>query len=191
MAASIHRPDTGRGRKEQAMRAIRSLLKWLVGLSILAGIGSAVAAALAKARLVSRGGEMDDEFDLVAIYDELSFSSHALAFRQGSVLTWYGGGTLDLTEANLDPAGATLVVRAIFGGIQLVVPQTWPVEIQVASVFGGVADARDQASVSPDAPRLTLTGTAVFGGVAVLAAAVQGDAGPDPIERAAEAGAGG
>src|SRR4051794_24204232 len=173
------------------MRTIRSLFAWLIGLSLLGGIASAIAAAVAKTRLVSRGGPNDDEFDLVTIYDGVEFASNATALRRASVLSWYGGATVDLREANLDPRGATIMVRAIFGGIELIVPQTWPVEIEVAGIFGGVADTRERATTESGGPRLTLTGMAVFGGVAVSSRAVAGEAGSEPVERAAEAGAGG
>ncbi|HEX7949484.1 MAG TPA: LiaF domain-containing protein [Candidatus Limnocylindrales bacterium] len=152
------------------MRLIRNL----VGLVIFGAIASAVGAAIAKSRLVSSGGEADDEFDLVTIYDSLAFESHAPAFRRGSVLTWYGGGTLDLRGATLDPGGATLGVRALFGGLQLVVPPDWRVEQDVTAVFGGIGDVRGSAADAADGPVLRLTGWCVFGGVGIVSEAAGG-----------------
>jgi predicted membrane protein len=170
------------------MRMIRSLLALLLGLVVVGGLASAIAAAMTKRRRVSQGTEDDDEVDLLVIFDGLRFASRALAFRHGSVLTWYGGTTIDLTAAMLDRTGATLEIRTVFGGLQIVVPPTWPVDLEVVGVFGGVADTRDPSAVDQTAPRLVLTGWALAGGVGVRA----GEAAAEmPLERAADAGAGG
>jgi hypothetical protein len=169
------------------MRTIRSLLGLLVGLVVLGGVASAIAAVMTKRHLVSRGAEEDDEVDLVVIFDGLDFASRAAAFTRGSVLTWYGGATVDLTGATLPPEGAVLDVRTMFGGLQLIVPPSWPVDVQVVSVFAGVADTRDAGAVDETAPRLLLTGWAAMGGVGVMTS----DAAGEPVAQAAEAGAGG
>jgi hypothetical protein len=170
------------------MRTIRSLVGLVVGLTILGGIASAVAAAMSKRQLVSRGTPDDDELDLVVIFDGLEFASRAPAFQRGSILTWYGGATIDLTGATLDPAGATLDLRTMFGGLQLLVPPAWPVDVRVVGVFAGVADTRDKAGVDETRPRLVLTGWAVAGGVGIMTADGMVER---PVEQAAEAGAGG
>ena len=149
------------------MRLIRNL----IGLVIFGAIASAVGAAIAKGRLVSSGTEADDEFDLVTIYDNLAFESHAPAFHRGSVLTWYGGGTVDLRDATLDPSGATLELRTLFGGLQLVVPPSWRIEQDVTAVFGGIGDVRGFEPDAADGPVLRITGWCVFGGVGIVSEA--------------------
>jgi hypothetical protein len=151
------------------MRAIRSILGVTVGLFLLTGITSAVAAALVKQRLVSSGTPTDDEFELVTIFDGGEFTSTAPALRRGTVLTWYGGRTLDLRGATLDPAGAQITIRAIFGGVELIVPPTWQVDHQIISIFGGAGDTRDQALVDETGPVLRIDGLALFGGVGIVA----------------------
>jgi predicted membrane protein len=153
------------------MRAIRNLIGLVFGVTFLTALISAISAAVLKRRLPSRGGELDDEIALVTIYSGLDFTSRAQSFRGGSVLTWYGGGTLDLRDAILDPAGAHLTVRAIFGGFRLVVPETWRVENRMMAIFGGVGDARDSSAVLPDRPTLVLDGLALFGGVGIVSEA--------------------
>lgn len=180
------------------MRTIRSLLVTIIGLVVMGSLASAAAAAMTKRQLVSRGTEPDDEVDLVVIFDGLEFASRAPAFRRGSILTWYGGATIDLTDATLDPAGATLDIRTMFGGLQLFVPPDWPVELNVVAVLGGVGDTRDREAVNREGPRLVVTGWTVAGGVVVItsdAAAAANDAAAaandGPVAQAAEAGAGG
>jgi len=153
------------------MGAIRNLIRNVFVLAILGGIASAVAAAFAKNRMLPRGESGDDDVELVAIYDSLDFSSSASALKQATITTWYGGGTVDLRSANLDPAGATLTIRALFGGLRLVIPETWRVDLRAKAVFGGVTDIRETASVGPEGPTLTIEGFAVFGGIAILSEA--------------------
>jgi hypothetical protein len=151
------------------MRALRNLVGLFVGLSLLAAIGSAVAALIARDRLESRGGDADDELDVVTIYDNRTIRSTAAALRRASLLCWYGGGTLDLRGATLDPDGATVTLRALFGGIRLVLPAAWKVENSMLGVFGGTGDIRDQALVSSDGPVVHLRGFAIFGGIGIVA----------------------
>ena len=150
------------------MRTIRNVIGLFFGLSLLAAIASAVTAMVVKRSLPSRGAEDDDEVALVTIYTGNDFVSRSRSFRGGSVLTWYGGGTIDLRGATLDPAGATLVARTIFGGFRLVVPETWRVDQRVTAIFGGVGDARDPEAVLPDGPTLVLEGLALFGGIGIV-----------------------
>jgi len=104
-----------------------------------------------------------DDFDLVTVFDELNFRSTAHALRHATVETRFGGGVLDLREATLDPAGAILEVTSIFGGGQLIVPETWRVTTAVKGI-GGVGDGRPARDLPADAPHLTIEGVAMFGG---------------------------
>ncbi len=107
-----------------------------------------------------------DEIRLRTALGPLAYSSRAGSFRGGSVDLWYGGGFVDLREATLDPGGAHLRVRAVFGGGQIVVPETWRVTAQVRGI-GGLRDVRAAADLPVDAPHLTITGLALFGGFTV------------------------
>ncbi len=104
-----------------------------------------------------------DEIDLVASFAPLEFHSESGAFRGGTVTTWFGGGTVDLRDAVLDPTGATIHTSSLFGGGNLVVPEAWNVETNVVGI-GGVGDGRPKVERSADAPTLRLEGTAIFGG---------------------------
>jgi hypothetical protein len=109
----------------------------------------------------------DDEIVAVAIFGPLAFRSTARSFRGGTLDCWYGGGALDLRDATLSPEGATIRVRAVFGGGQIVVPETWRVRNTVVGL-GGVSDTRPVADRSDEGPELTIEGFVVFGGFAVV-----------------------
>jgi hypothetical protein len=102
--------------------------------------------------------------------DELRFKSTAKAFRGGSALLWMGGGDIDLREATLDPAGATLSVTTIMGGGRILVPPTWRVTTNLVAIMGGVGDMRkvDDVALPADAPHLELTGWLFMGGFGLV-----------------------
>jgi hypothetical protein len=149
------------------MRTIRSILGLTIGFVIVSSIISAVVAAVAKRHMLSSGMESDNEFDLVTIFDGVDFASTAPAFRRGTVLTWYGGGQIDLRGATLAPTGAELNVRALFGGVQIIVPETWRVQQRMVAFLGGVSDSREKIEAHETGPVLRLDGWAAFGGIDV------------------------
>lgn len=163
------------------MRTIRTLLTLFFGLFLLGGIASAVAAAYARGRIESHGDEGDDEFDIAAIFSGQDFASKATALRRGTVLSWYGGGTVDLRGATLDPSGATLTARSIFGGIRLVVPETWRIVRDTISIAGGIGDARNPDRIDESLPALRLEGWSVFGGIGIVSEAPDLDEKTMPI----------
>lgn len=167
---------------------MRRLLGIIGLLSVAALAAPAIAAYREKTRREADGvavfDETADEIDVAAIFDNVEAVSHATAFRGGEVAAWYGGGSLDLRDARLDPAGAELRVRAMFGGLEIVVPAAWPVEVQSRAILGGVGDARDEDDVDPSLPTLAIDAQVIFGGLAIVAS-------PDdfgPVIAAAPAG---
>jgi len=149
-------------------------MRRLLGLLSLVTLGGFIASMAVAYREKLRRGEQPpfdetaDELDRAVIFDNLDASSRASAFRGGDLDVWYGGGKLDLREATLDPAGAELRVRAIFGGLEIDVPESWPVDIHARSFAGGVGGMRDPAVIDEASPRLVIDVLSVFGGVAIL-----------------------
>jgi len=138
----------------------------LFGLFALVMGGAAAAALAAKQRIVPNDDPKADEVALVGIFAPIMFHSTSTAFRGGTLDCWYGGGIVDLRDATLDPAGAHLEVKAVFGGAQILVPASWRVESSVSGV-GAAQDMRPKTDRPVTAPLLTLSGLAVFGGVGV------------------------
>ena len=149
------------------MRGIGRLLAVLTAGMVASMVVAAVAAVSAKRRLVPLDDPEADDVRLVAIFDELAFRSTASSFRGGTVDCWYGGGAMDLRGATLDPGGATLQLRTIFGGGEIVVPDSWRVVNDVVVIAGGISDERPEIDRPADAPELRLEGVAVFGGFGI------------------------
>ena len=149
---------------------LRPLIR-LLGVAFLAGlIIPPIAALMTKGRLARDGrGAFKPEandLDTALIFDGGEYASTAPSFTGGELLTWYGGGRLDLRGATIAPDGADLRIRAVFGGVQLIVPTTWRVETDSTSFLGGVSDSTN-APDEPDAPVLRVSALAVLGGVAI------------------------
>ncbi|HEY4979763.1 MAG TPA: DUF5668 domain-containing protein [Candidatus Acidoferrum sp.] len=92
-------------------------------------------------------------------------------FRGGNVTAIFGGVELDFRSAEIEGGEATLFVEAVFGGIEIVVPDRWNVSFQVQSIFAGYSDETRQPLPDPVGapPRKTLMvhGRATFGGITV------------------------
>jgi hypothetical protein len=90
-------------------------------------------------------------------------------FERAHISAVFGGFDLDLRGAGMKGAEAYVRAEAVFGGIEIRVPETWDVIMRADSVFGGLSDE----SHHPDPngatrpKRLVITGAAVFGGIVV------------------------
>jgi hypothetical protein len=157
------------------MNVIGRVAAVFTGGLMVASIIGAIAARAAKRQIVLVDAPEADEVRLAAIFEPMSFRSLAKSFRGGTVDCWYGGGVIDLRDATLDPAGARLEVRAIFGGAQILVPDTWRVSSKIVGI-GGLGDGRPRRELAEDAPSLTIDGLAVFGGFGVMSELSEADA---------------
>ena len=152
------------------VRFLARLLGIVIGASIIAGIASALAAVKLKKAAPSLPDAAADEIDLVVVMDGAKLASTAHAFTGGRVLCWYAGTDLDLREAKLDPAGARLEIRTVFGGTRVVVAPGVPVRTSGPAIFGGVMNSTGAAEPTFDAPGLEIAGFTLFGGLQVVVA---------------------
>jgi hypothetical protein len=88
-------------------------------------------------------------------------------FRGGRLIAWFGGAIVDLRQATLDPAGASIDARAAWGGANIVVPPGWRVRMTTRALFGGGGNNVSDQSLPPDAPTLDVRGLALYGGISV------------------------
>jgi predicted membrane protein len=90
-------------------------------------------------------------------------------FQGGEAFAMFGGVEIDLRQAATTREEVVIEVNAIFGGVEVRVPETWSVIVRGAGIFGGYEDETMATLVAPDGkqPRLIVNGFAVFGGVTV------------------------
>ena len=128
------------------------------------------AAGQTVARRKTVGDETADEFAIAAYVGGVQRTCRAASLRHGTVSVVCGGIDLDLREAVLDPAGATLELSATCGGVNLTVPREWRVLVEDRATLGGVdAKVTPSDELPDDAPLLRVEATARLGGVAIKA----------------------
>jgi predicted membrane protein len=88
-------------------------------------------------------------------------------FEGGEALAIFGGINIDLTKAGMQKDEVRIEANALFGGIEIRVPETWQVVVRGAGIFGGYEDKTWRAGPEERKPRLIVSGFAVFGGVVV------------------------
>jgi len=90
-------------------------------------------------------------------------------FRGGKVDAVFGGWEIDLREAAMTGDSAVLDANAVFGGVEIRIPESWSAQVRGAGVFGGYQDSTNHPSESqyPNPKRIIFTGAAVFGGVEI------------------------
>ncbi len=88
-------------------------------------------------------------------------------FKGGEITTIFGGTDIDLMHADI-PDQAVLKVSVAFGGIKLILPPQWDVQLGVSNIAAGVEDKRyiQQGAVDGD-KKLIITGSVVFGGIEI------------------------
>ena len=80
----------------------------------------------------------------------------------------FGGADLDLREATLEAAEVEINIKAVFGGVNIVVPPDIRVQVDGEGIFGAFNDDTSKGGrPDPGAPLVRVTGKAVFGGVNV------------------------
>jgi hypothetical protein len=90
-------------------------------------------------------------------------------FLGGKVTAIFGGAEIDLRSAGTKREEVSIKAEAVFGGIELWVPAHWQTIVRGTGVFGSFEDKTFPAApgASANAPRLVVTGAAIFGGVIV------------------------
>lgn len=115
-------------------------------------------------------GFTDDYIDDINIFGGHNRKINSMTFRGGKITSAFGGGTYDLTSAQLAPGVNVLDQITIFGGSKLIVPNDWDIKIEVMAIFGGFSDKRGKLPVQTSVPdkKLVIKGVAIFGGGEII-----------------------
>jgi predicted membrane protein len=107
----------------------------------------------------------------VALFGGVERRIHTPNLTGGSITAMFGGVEMDFRSADIEGEEAVIFLDAMFGGIELVVPDRWAVVWEGQNIFGGYGDeTRPPLPDVPGAPpkkRLVLRGRAVFGGISI------------------------
>ncbi|MFI9624911.1 DUF1707 domain-containing protein [Streptomyces sp. NPDC052042] len=88
--------------------------------------------------------------------------------RKFNAFAMWGGGEIDLREANFEDREVVIRCLTIMGGIHVTAPPELNVEVRGIGIMGGFGESsKDEGTPSPDSPRVRITGFALMGGVGV------------------------
>lgn len=135
------------------------------GPLLLLAIGVAILVGSFNSRGMSKHG---DGGHSVALFGGSAVKERSQHLTHADVSAIFGGATLDLREAHIDNE-ATVDATALFGGVDVLVPEGWRVKLQGIPIFGAFEDktANDADPTSQEAPSLRVNATSIFGGVTV------------------------
>jgi hypothetical protein len=131
----------------------------------LIGVGGWLALGWGR-RLGSRPSD-DDEVDGIAVLGSARLATRSQGFRRASVTAVLGGVTLDLSRAAPVPSGGEVTITSILGGVNVLVPRGWVVEIRGLPILGSWDDTTDRQGLGPESPRLEVQALVVLGGIEV------------------------
>ena len=102
----------------------------------------------------------------IAVFGGQRFRAEKGSFFGAKLLAVFGGVNCDLTEISV-AQGSTVYAIAIFGGIDIRVPENINVKVRSFSLFGGTSDRRETPN-DENAPVLYIKSFNLFGGTDIL-----------------------
>ncbi|MEU3848857.1 DUF1707 domain-containing protein [Streptomyces sp. NPDC029554] len=87
--------------------------------------------------------------------------------RRFTCFAFWGGGEIDLREADFTEREVEINAVAIMGGVEVIVPFGVEVVVRGIGVMGGFDHREEGVPGEPGAPRVIVTGFAFWGGVGV------------------------
>ncbi len=105
----------------------------------------------------------------VCIFSGCKRSNESSAFKGADLFAMFGGIDIDFSNAKMEGDTAEIGATAIFGGIELRIPQDWMVVSRATCILGGIEDrTRLKApGESPTGKTIVITGLVMFGGVEI------------------------
>jgi predicted membrane protein len=138
---------------------------WPIAL-VIAGIGIVAHAVGFRAPTLFR----DSGSTVWAVLGVRKITVDSRNYTGGRIMAFMGGCELDLTKADMETGPASIELIAVWGGIEIKVPEGWEVVGNMVPIMGG-ADIRTKAA--PGGRRLNVTGLAIMGGVDIKSVAAE------------------
>lgn len=101
----------------------------------------------------------------MAVLAGVNRRSNSKTFRGGDLTAVMGGCQIDLTQATIE-GEAVIDVFAMWGGIEIRVPQNWSVSGRVTPILGGYED-KTHPTPETTSQRLLVRGFVIMGGVEI------------------------
>jgi predicted membrane protein len=142
--------------KGNAWEAFWPLVLVLIGVRILI-----------RPKFRMEGGDDRDYASSTAVFGGAAKKITSKNFAGTNVSAIFGGAKLDLRSAQIAKEGAVIDVDAVFGGVEILVPERIKVKVDVFAAFGGHDDKRDVSKINEKGPEILIRGNAIFGGIEI------------------------
>ncbi|MEU9317581.1 DUF1707 domain-containing protein [Streptomyces sp. NPDC048295] len=134
----------------------------------VAPVGAAVTRTGSQKRWADRIGKPATSSGAFALWGGFGRRGNWTVGRKFTAFAMWGGGEIDLREANFEDREVVIRCFAIMGGMQVTVPPELNVEVRGIGIMGGFGErTKDDGVPSPDSPRVRITGLALLGGIGV------------------------
>ncbi len=119
-----------------------------------------------------KGASKQNFIDLTFVLGGGEFKYNSASLEGGKVAAFMGGGTIDLRDADMEQDTMTIDTFAFWGGIEILVPNNWQVNMQGTPLLGGMENKTtyrkpEDPGKSASVKSMMITGTAIMGGVEV------------------------
>ena len=110
--------------------------------------------------------DSNNELSALAIMSGVVRGNNSSAFERADLTAIMGGCEIDLRQASIAGVEAVVDVFALWGGIEIRVPEDWTIIVRVTPLMGGVED-KTRPVPSSAGKRLVLRGVVIMGGIVV------------------------
>jgi predicted membrane protein len=132
---------------------------------LLVFVGTVIVWQGIRGRRQRSGASANDTINAVAVLSGVNRGSNSTSFKGGELTAFMGGCEVDLRHAAIN-GDAVIDVFAMWGGIEIRVPESWTVIGKVTPLMGGFED-QTRAPQAAIAHRLTVRGMVIMGGVEI------------------------
>lgn len=103
-----------------------------------------------------------------AFWSGFTRKGHWTVGRKFTAFAMWGGGEIDLREANFEDREVVIRCFTVMGGMHVTAPPELNVEVKGIGIMGGFGEgSNEEGAPAPDAPQVRITGFALMGGVGV------------------------
>ena len=106
-----------------------------------------------------------ERLDRTAIFGSVDVNVAGLGVSGANLTCIFGSARIDLRAASLVGGAVNLECFVLFGSLELRVPASWPVVLDVQPFFGSSEERGVPPAFTADAPTLKVSGTVIFGSV--------------------------
>jgi predicted membrane protein len=138
---------------------------WDIWPMLLVFLGASLVWHGLRGRRERTGVDSSATISGLAVLGGIHRGNNSRAFRGGDLTAILGGCEIDLRQAAIE-GEAVLDVFAMWGGIEIRVPEAWSVSGRVVPILGGFED-KTRPSEGATAHRLVVRGFAIMGGIEI------------------------